>query len=178
MKRRVLLLHGWGGSCSPHWQSWLAAEIAKDYGSVSFLRFSHFDNPDLNTWKDELKKELNEFKPDIVICHSLANTLWFHLCNDGDIQSIEKLYLVAPPSMGCEIEELKSFFPVEIPSYLKAKETLLITSTNDPYMSVDEANKLKDKLDVPMVMLENAGHINSDSGFGKWPWILKNLKGL
>jgi hypothetical protein len=178
MKKKVLLLHGWGGSDFPHWQSWLASELAKDYGSVSFLEFSDFDFPSLETWKRELKKELLEFKPDIVICHSLANTLWFHLCNDGDIDAVQKLYLVAPPSMSCDIEELKSFFPVKTPDDIKAKETLLITSTNDPYMSVDEAHELKEKLGVPMEMLKDAGHINADSGFGEWPWILKKIKGL
>jgi len=30
MAKKVLLLHGWGGSDFPHWQSWLAGEIAKE----------------------------------------------------------------------------------------------------------------------------------------------------
>lgn len=177
MRKKTLLLHGWGGSCSPHWQSWLASEIAKDYGSVSFFKFSNFHHPDLEIWKSELKKEFDSFNPDIVVCHSLANTLWFHLCNDEDIKTVEKLFLVAPPSMECEIEELKSFFPVEIPKDLKAKEILLVTSTNDPYMSIDEANSLQKNLGIEMEMLDNAGHINADSGFGEWPWILKKIKG-
>ena len=29
MKERVLLLHGWGGSDYPHWQSWLAGELKR-----------------------------------------------------------------------------------------------------------------------------------------------------
>ena len=177
MRKKVLLLHGWGGSCSPHWQSWLASEIAKDYGTVSFFKFSNFHHPDLETWKSELKKELSEFKPDIVICHSLANTLWFHLCNDDEIEEVEKLFLVAPPSMKCEIEELKSFFPVEMPTTTKAKETLLITSTDDQYMTVNEARELQTSLGVPMEVLKDGGHINADSGFGEWPWILKKIKG-
>lgn len=177
MRKKVLLLHGWGGSCHPHWQSWLASEIAKDYGTVSFLKFSNFDFPDLDTWKKELKKELNEFKPDIVVCHSLANTLWFHLCNEANIQEVEKLYLIAPPSLESKIKELKSFFPVKIPNSLKAKEILLVTSTNDPYMDITEANELQKKLAVPMKTLKDAGHINTDSGFGKWPWIFKKIKG-
>lgn len=143
MRKRVLLLHGWGGSNHPHWQSWLAAEVAKDYGTVSFLKFSNFEHPDIDKWRYELKQELKRFKPDIVVCHSLANTLWFHLCNEGEIGEIEKLYLVAPPSMNCKIEELKSFFPVKIPRDLKSKEALLVTSTNDPYMCVEEANELQ-----------------------------------
>lgn len=176
MSRRVLLLHGWGGSDFPHWQSWLSGEIAKEYGCVQFLRFSDVDAPKLGVWQQELKETLAAFKPDIVICHSLANTLWFHLCNTAQMQVVEKLYLVAPPSLECKVEELKEFFPLKPPKNLYAKETLLITSTNDPYMSVDEAKALQKELGVEMVMLENAGHINTDSGFGEWEWMLKELQ--
>ena len=42
MNKKVLILAGWGGSDFPHWQSWLASEIVKDYGKVSFLSFSNF----------------------------------------------------------------------------------------------------------------------------------------
>ncbi len=176
MAKKVLLLHGWGGSDNPHWQSWLAGEIAKDYAKVSFLKFSDFDSPSLDVWMSELRTELEEFKPDIVICHSLANTLWFHLCNESDIQSIEKLYLVAPPSKECDIEELKSFFPHKIPKNLNAKEAILVTSTTDPYLTQKEAKELQESLGVEMKVLVDAGHINTDSGYGEWTWILGKIK--
>ena len=177
MQEKILLLHGWGGSDNPHWQSWLAGEIAKDYGSVSFLRFSDYDTPLLEVWKKELLQSLEEFKPDIVICHSLANTLWFHLCNDKTIkQNVKKLFLVAPPSLNSEIEELKSFFPVQTPSNLYSEDTILVTSTNDPYINMDEANGLKESLNIEMKILQDAGHINADSGYGEWNWILQELK--
>ena len=176
MTKKVLLLHGWGGSDFPHWQSWLAGELAKEYGSVSFLKFSNFDFPQKDDWLKELAQELDSFKPDIVICHSLANTLWFHLCNERVIQEVEKLYLVAPPTLDAKIEELKSFFPVNIPKKLYAKETLLIASTNDPYMDIKEVTKLKETLHVEMRTLQNAGHINADSGYGEWQWMLNEIK--
>lgn len=175
MKKKVLILHGWGGSDFPHWQAWLAGELAKDYGCVSFLQFSNPDLPKLGMWKSELLQELDSFKPDIVVCHSLANILWFHLCNDEKISEIEKLYLVAPPRINCEIEELKSFFPVHIPLNPHAKESLLITSTNDPYLSQDEAKIMQKTLNVNMKVLQDAGHINADSGFGEWQWILQAI---
>jgi len=176
MDKKVLLLHGWGGSDYPHWQSWLAGELAKDYGKVSFLKFSNFDFPEFGMWRDELKKELAEFKPDIVVCHSLANTLWFHLCNDNDLDMVEKLYLVAPPSLRCEIEELKSFFPLHIPTNPHAKESIVVVSTNDPYITMDEAKQIQNSIGANIKILENSGHINADSGYGKWPWILQNIK--
>ena len=175
MSKKVLILHGWGGSDFPHWQSWLAGELVKDYGKVSFLKFSNFDFPKLDVWKKELEDELKEFQPDIVVCHSLANTLWFHLCNDENINKVEKLFLVAPPSINCDIKELEEFFPVEIPKNLNAKKTILVSSTNDPYMNQDEVKELQYSLDIEMKTLENAGHINADSGYDKWDWILQNI---
>jgi len=175
MSKKILLLHGWGGSDMPHWQAWLAAELAKEYGCVNFLHFSNYDTPKLDVWMQELQGALQDFQPDIVICHSLANTLWFHLCNTQKIQQIQKLYLVAPPSLTCNVEELSEFFPLQIPKKLFAKKALLITSTNDPYLTTDEAKELQKALNIPMKTLENAGHINSDSGFGKWEWMLKEV---
>ena len=185
MTKKVLILAGWGGSDFPHWQSWLAGEIAKNYGKVSFLKFSNFEFPNKDNWKNELIKEVDSFKPDIVICHSIANILWFHICNEltslfaaTHIEPIEKLYLVVPPSLKCDILELSSFYPCEVPANLYAKETLLITSTDDPYMTQDEAIDLQKALHVPMKVLKGAGHVNTDSGYGEWPWILEEIEAV
>jgi len=125
----------------------------------------------------ELKTALEDFKPDIVICHSLANTLWFHYCLENNLEKkLQKLYLVAPPSLDCSIEELSEFFPAKLPATLNAANTLLITSTNDPYMTQDEAQNLQKKLNIETKVLENAGHINADSGFSEWKWMLQELK--
>ena len=43
----------------------------------------------------------------------------------------------------------------------------MAASTNDPYMSVEEAIRLQSKLNIGMKIMENAGHINAASGFGK-----------
>ena len=175
MTKKVLLVHGWGGSDFPHWQSWLAGELAKDYGEVSFLRFSEVDFPKLDAWKQELREKLGTFQPEIVICHSLANTLWFHLCEE-EMTCVMNLYLVAPPSLQCKVPELAEFFPVQVPTNLFAKNTLLISSTNDPYMSEKEASDLQEKLQVQMKVIENGGHLNTDSGYGEWPWMLKEVR--
>jgi len=175
MQKRVLLLHGWGGSDWPHWQSHLASDLAANYGCVNFLRFSEYDTPKLDVWMQELLDALQNFQPEIVVCHSLANTLWFHLCHKQTITPIEKLFLVAPPSLSCSVDELQEFFPLKVPSRLNAKSTTLVTSTNDPYMDTTEAKSLQEKLNIPHKILVNAGHINSDSGFGKWEWIYKEV---
>ncbi len=172
-----MLLHGWGGSDFPHWQSYIASEIAKDYGCVHFVRLPNMDEPILDVWIESTLKAFVSFQPDIVLCHSLANILWFHLCNNALLhREIEHLFLVAPPSMQCNIEELKTFFPVDIPKKLYAKDVKLIISDNDPYMSIDEAKELEESLHVNTEILHNAGHINVESGFGEWKELLKEIQ--
>lgn len=165
MNKRVLILHGLGGSDFPHWQAHLACDLIKQNTAVSFPTFPNRDNPDLQEWKEFLKKECEHFKPTIVVCHSLANLLWFHICEELDIK-LDKLMLVAPVRNE-ELEDAKTFFPYPIVKDLKAKEIIMAASTNDPYMNVEEAIRLQSKLGVGMKLLEEAGHINAASGYGK-----------
>lgn len=176
---KLLLLHGWGGSDFPHWQSWLAAEVAKEYGCVDFLRLPDFDHPDKKVWISHASQEIRRLRPDVVVCHSLGNTLWFHMCNEELIEEdVKHLLLVAPPSMQCDIAELASFFPVSVPKRVYANKALLIVSDNDPYMDMQEAASLQRALDIPMEVLHDAGHINAESGYGEWQWMLQYIKRL
>jgi len=176
MRDKVLLLHGWGGSDDPHWQSWLAGEIAKDYGTVAFPLLDNPHFPSKNRQMKQVKTVLKEFQPDVVICHSLANVIWFHLCVEGEIERVKRLLLVAPPSTKCDIEILRKFFPYAVPKNLFAKEVLLVTSTNDPYLTVEEAVDLQKDLGVEMKVIEEGGHLNADSGYGEWPWVKEWVK--
>ncbi|WP_072679678.1 alpha/beta hydrolase [Arcobacter sp. LA11] len=165
MSKRVLVLHGLGGSDYPHWQAHLTADLIKQNTVVSFPAMPNRDNPTLKEWKEFLKNEIEHFKPTVIVCHSLANLLWFHICDELDIK-LDKLMMVAPVRNE-ELEEAKTFFPYPLPNDLKSKEVIIAASTNDPYMNVEEAIRLQSKLGVGMKLLEEAGHINADSGYGK-----------
>ena len=165
MSKKVLILHGWNGSSYPHWQAHLAVELIKLHYTVSFPSMPNKDEPKLHEWIKYLKKELEHFKPDIVVCHSLGNNLWFHLSQELNIK-IEKLLLVAPVRYNCDIKEIDTFFPYTYPKDLKTKDAYLIASTNDPYLNEMEAMNLQKELKIPMTVLKSAGHINAQSGYG------------
>ena len=173
---KTLILHGWGGSDFPHWQSYLAAELAKDYGTVHFPLLKEKDTPKKDVWTRQVQEILEDFKPDIVVCHSLANILWFHLCNEQKAYHVKKLFLVAPPSLTCKLAELSTFFPVDIPKQLFTQSVTLITSTTDQYMSTEEASSLGKTLSCEHIILQDAGHINTASGYGEWEAIVEMVK--
>ena len=177
MENRVLLFHGWGGSDYPHWQAWLAGELAKDYGTVSFPLIHHPHHPNPAKWERQFLDHLQSFKPQSVICHSLACTVWMSLCAQEKIEPIKRLLLVSPPSRNTDIELLKHFFPHSLPKSLFAKEAVMVVSTNDPYITLKEAREMQKHFGCELVLLENAGHINDKSGYGEWPWVLEWAKG-
>jgi predicted alpha/beta hydrolase family esterase len=84
--------------------------------------------------------------------------------------------LVAPVSQKCNIPELKTFFPYPVPKDLKAKEIIMVSSTNDPYMTTDEAMDLQVELNIGLKILEDAGHINADSGYGELSCVVDWIK--
>ncbi|WP_419770749.1 MAG: RBBP9/YdeN family alpha/beta hydrolase [Candidatus Marinarcus sp.] len=175
MSKRVLILHGWGGSSYPHWQAHLAADLIKENYVVSFPHLPNMDFPNLDEWKAFIKKEVEHFQPNIVVCHSLGNIAWFHIVDELDIL-LDKLMLVAPVRKNCDLKELTTFFPYREPKNLKSKEVIMAISDNDPYMNFEEAMALQQELNVGMKIMENAGHINAQSGFGKLDCALDWIK--
>ena len=167
---RLLILHGWGGSDYPHWQAHLAIEAAKNYGTVSFPLIQHPHYPNRNRWIKQVKQILETFRSDTVVCHSLANTLWFWLAQE-DIAPIARLFLVSPPSLSTNEKSIKTFFPCPMPKTLKTKEAQMFVSDNDPWIGIDEAKQIATHYHIPLTILHDAGHINSDSGYGKWKEI-------
>jgi len=178
IKKRVLILHGWGGSSFPHWQAHLEKDLLNNGAyEVHFPSLPNKDNPSLDEWLLALDFEINTFRPEIIICHSLANILWFHYVNMKKMRySLEKLMLVSPVGKNCKIEELKSFFSYTLPSDLKSNLSIMASSDNDPYISVDELYAMSNTLEIGLKVLENAGHINTQSGYGKlncaYDWIV------
>jgi len=170
MSNKVLILHGWGGSDAPHWQAELASEIAKNYGTISFPLLDNCHFPSKNRWIKQVKKLLEEFKPDTVVCHSLANTLWFWLCTE-EIENVERLFMVSPPSLETTEATIKTFFPCKIPTNICANEVHLLVSSNDPWITTEEAEAMAKSISASYQVIENAGHINADSNYGKWELI-------
>ncbi len=171
MSHKTLILHGWGGSDAPHWQAELAAEIARNYGTVSFPLLDNCHFPSKNRWVKQVKAILQTFKPHTVVCHSLANTLWFWLCQEETMLTVERLFMVSPPSLNTKEKTIKTFFPCPMPEQLYAKKVQMIVSDNDPWVQIEEAKAIASRYDADLSIIHNAGHINADSGYGKWERI-------
>jgi len=79
--------------------------------------------------------------------------------------------MVSPPSLTTTEATIKTFFPCPQPQNICAEEVHLIVSDNDPWIKLDEAEHIANTIGASYQVIENGGHINADSGFGKWKFI-------
>jgi len=172
---KVLILHGWGGSDTPHWQDYLARDLASEHFAVYFPALPHRDAPLLAQWTSTLESIIEDFRPNIVVCHSLACMLFLHYCETHSDVSFDKVLLVAPPAQSTDNPEIASFFPYPTPC-INAKEKLLVASTNDHYATTVDAINLAMQTGCETHILEDAGHINTDAGYGEWSFALEWVK--
>ena len=166
-----LILHGWQGSGSDHWQTWLAQRLRARGHAVRYPTLPDPDAPVLGAWLEALEAELEACPEEpVVICHSLACLLWMH--HGGR----ERALLVAPPSY---VPELASFFPPPLPPDLDAE---LWCSENDPYCPEGAAALYGEPLGIPVRLFPGAGHVNPEAGYGPWPaaeaWASGAKKGV
>ena len=177
MTESYLILHGLGGSGPTHWQSWLYHELMKVGKTVYYPTLPQYEHPQLSEWIGELDHTFKNIRNDqklTVIAHSLGCILWLQYLKKGLPAMVERVLLVAPPSPYHENEFIQAFFPLDVKGIEKHqpfKHTLQIQSTNDPYCSIEDSNYFK-HLGLQQKVVWNKGHLNVDSGFGPWPWVL------
>jgi predicted alpha/beta hydrolase family esterase len=160
-----LILHGWSGSGVEHWQTWLARRL----DPVLYPTLPEPDEPRLDRWLAALDHALHRAGEDaVVLCHSLACILWFHHAARRPAP-VARALLVAPPTV--VYDEFASFFPVPYDAEAvtaAARETLLVCATDDPYAPGGADGTYSG---LPTRRLEHGAHLNTDAGYGPWPWI-------
>jgi uncharacterized protein len=181
MAPAFLILHGLSGSGPGHWQPWLAERLRASGHEVHFPDLPDPDAPDPDAWVRELLGALAGVASDerVVICHSLSCIAWLAACDQVE-RTVDRVALVAPPSLGSGVPEIASFFPVTATAQdvaRAARHTRLICSDNDAYCPEGAATLYGEPLGLALDLHPGRGHLNVDAGLGPWPAMLAWAQG-
>jgi uncharacterized protein len=175
LARSFLILHGYAGSGPEHWQSRLAERLRASGETVAYPDLPDPYEPRLPAWREALAEQLQALPGEpTVLAHSLACILWLHHCRKPVTAGARaaRVLLVAPPSLAAAPEQIRSFFPVPLdPAGVTAaaSTTRLVCATDDPYCPEGAAVLYGRPLGIAVDVLDGAGHINPETGFGPWP---------
>jgi predicted alpha/beta hydrolase family esterase len=181
---KVLILHGWTNRRQPgHWQRHLANELRQQGHIVAYPQFPNTDQPKLDEWQELLAAELDilaeiEAGETIVIGHSLGCINWIQGASTGLIkQPVGRVLLVAPadPFVLGEVEGLN----VDLTDPAVAKATrdsteslTILASDKDKWTPRGIQATFGDPLGLTPLILEGAGHLSLDDGFGFWQGVI------
>lgn len=156
---RTLIIPRLNDSGPGHWQSLWAAKYPWFERSVQ----DDWQLPQLDAWVEVIRLALLQRQERaIVIAHSFGCLAVVQLAFDG-WDNIAGALLVAPASPArFGVTDDMPFFNLPFPS-------TVVASRDDPWMSLPKAAQWARFWGSEFIDLGNAGHINAEAGYGKWP---------
>jgi len=157
------MLPGYDDSGPGHWQT-LWERAHPQYRRVQQRSWTQ---PVCDEWVAALDAAIVAASaPVVLVGHSLGClTVAHHAARHR--RDVRGALLVAPPNADDLAPTIKGFRPV--PRAPLPFPSILVGSDDDWYMSPDDARALAAAWGSRFVLLEKAGHINTDAGFGPWP---------
>lgn len=173
----VLILPGIGNSGPEHWQSLWEAK----HPQFRRVQQRDWDQPERSEWVSALDRALRDCGPLAVIAaHSLGCLVVAHWAS-SHARPIGGALLVAPPDPDGPAfpREAVGFSPLPMAALPFA--SILVTSTDDPYSTLDFAKNCATAWNSRFVSVGAAGHINAASNLGEWAdgeVLLRELMGV
>lgn len=169
----LVIVPGWRNSGPGHWQSLWAERLD---GAVRVeMAEDDWQRPKRKVWVQAIARTiLAQPGPVVVAAHSLGCIATTHLPTEASRRLCGAL-LVAPADPERR-GVLADFAPV--PYQPLPYRSVVVASSNDPYCPIRTAGAYARSWGSEVVRLQNAGHINVESGHGEWPLGLALLQSL
>ena len=164
----TLLLPGIDNSGPDHWQTlW-------EQRNPSFHRVLQDDwhTPRCSDWVTRLSKTLAPLNPPVVlVAHSSACALvahWSVQAAPAELAKVQGALLVAPSDPEGPAYPVGPTGFAPMPLLALPFRSIVVASTNDPYLPLQRAKEYVLAWHSRLVVIRDAGHINSASGLGEW----------
>jgi predicted alpha/beta hydrolase family esterase len=186
--KKIILIHGWGGTPSNDWFPWLKKELEEKGFEVEAPEMPDTMDPKIKPWIDKIKEIVqNPDKDTYFIGHSIGcqAILRYLQTLDKDVR-IGGIILVATwmnltdETWDEDYTKEKAKPWIETPiDFEKIKnmsdKRIVINSDNDPYVPLSDKDIFKEKLNATVILEHNKGHITGEEGFNKFPTVLNEL---
>lgn len=158
----IIIVPGWRDSGPGHWQTLWAERLPQARRVVQ----DDWHTPTRSAWVARLEETvLAQPGPVVIVAHSLGCITTAHMKPEAAAR-VRGALLVAPADPERRAV-LSDFAPV--PYAALPYRSILVASSNDPYCPIRLAGAYARAWGSEFVRLQNAGHINVDSGHGEWP---------
>ena len=158
----VIIVPGWRDSGPGHWQSLWAERLP---GVVRVVQ-DDWITPSRKAWVAALERTILGIEGPVVVA---AHSLGCIATTDVSAEAAARIHgaLLVAPADPERRAVLSDFAPV--PYARLPYRSVLVASSNDPYCPIRLAGAYARAWGSEFVRLQDAGHINIESGHGEWP---------
>jgi uncharacterized protein len=186
MKKRVFIIHGWGGRPNEHWLPWLKDELEERGFDVYVPLMTEEDHAVIEEWDERLEDAIGAsdentyFVGHSVGCQTIMRYLgtrdekaggcvfvagWFRL--EGELYE-EGDEAIAAHEPWHEV-------PIDFGRIRRATENItVLISDDEPYGAIEEnAAMFQEKLNADVTIMPGMGHFTSEDGIVELPEALE-----
>ncbi|MEI6650286.1 MAG: alpha/beta fold hydrolase [Candidatus Moraniibacteriota bacterium] len=182
--KKVFIIHGFQGTPNGGWRPWLMAELEKKDIYACALPMPDPDHPVRSEWVDEIVRQIDWGASDEVylVGHSLGATAILRYLENDRARNIAGAVLVSGAIKGNEKSGVIDAFFESGYDFGKIKSKcdcfVVIHGDNDSRVPLSDAETVARELDGKLVVIENGGHLNAESGFLTLPQCLEALENI
>lgn len=161
----ILIIPGWGDSGPGHWQTLWEAALP----TARRVKQRDWEKPAREDWVLELDLAITACpQPPVLVAHSLGCLTVVHWASAQRRPVAGGLFVAPSDSERPEFPPTVTGF-APVPTVRLPFPSILVASTNDPFIRVERARSFADAWGSRFVDVGRCGHINTASGFGPWP---------
>ena len=186
MAKRVLIIHGWGGSPSEPMLQWLKTKIEENGLEAVLPEMPDTENPVIEDWVKKLEEVIgNPDKNTILVGHSIGcQAILRYLEKLHPAKRVGGVVFIAPwftlsnleSDEGWEI--MKPWLNVSIKDADVIKhipKMVAIFSDNDPFVPAENAELFKGRFNAKIIIEHQKGHFTEEDGVKSLPSALKAI---
>lgn len=161
-------------------------ELEKEGCEVKVPEFPTPEGQELENWLeviDEMHMEIDS--ETVLIGHSVGATFCLDLLDIRDVE-VAGTFLVScftgKLGLGEDFDPLNESFAERDFDWERIRENAgqveMFHGKNDPYVPLDNALNISEKLKAPIHVYPEGKHLNQDSGFNEFPLLLERVSAL
>jgi len=182
---QIFLIHGAFGNPDENWFPWLKQKLEELNHEVIIPKFPTPENQTLDNWNKIFAKYENQIDENtIFVGHSLAPAFLLSVLEHINVK-IKGSFFVSGfiKLLGNEtFDFINKTFVDRTFDWQRIKQNCnkfyIYHSDNDPYVPIEYANELANKLNVKPKIIKNAGHFNEKAGYVQFDELFDDIKSL
>lgn len=172
--KTIYLVHCWDGTSNDGWYPWIDKELGNENTKVIRFDMPNTSTPKIEEWVAELNSKVNILDENTYfIGHSIGCQTIMRYLQTKDVTKIGGILFITPwlDLLPEAISDEESYNiaqpwlnnPIDFEKLKKFTNNInCIFSDNDYFVSLEQEQEFKDKLNAKTCIVKNKGHISQD----------------